>query len=113
KLSLYDDVRKYAPRLPDNCHKITVRHLLTHTSALRDWRNATYLTVYVNYTRIYNQDDALNFIYNQQKLNFQPGYKYSYSNSNYDLLALIVEKVSGQAFIDFASEKLLKPAMMN
>ena len=113
KLSLDDDVRKYVPRLPDYGHKITVRHLLTHTSGLRDWRNVTYLTDYVNYTRVYNQDDALNIICNQQKLNFQPGYKYSYSNSNYDLLALIVEKVSGQPFIDFASEKLLKPAMMN
>src|SRR5690606_21720890 len=106
KLSLDDDVRKYVPRLPDYGHKITVRHLLTHTSGLRDWRNVTYLTDYVNYTRVYNQDDALNIICNQQKLNFQPGYKYSYSNSNYDLLALIVEKVSGQPFIDFASEKL-------
>ncbi|TYR32235.1 beta-lactamase family protein [Sphingobacterium phlebotomi] len=112
KISLDDDVRRYVPRLPDYGKKITVSNLLTHTSGLRDWRNVTYLTDYVNYTRVYNQEDALNIICNQQKLNFEPGYKYSYSNSNYDLLALIVEQVSGQPFIDFATERLLKPAGM-
>jgi len=112
KLSLEDDVHTYVPRLPDYGKPIKIKHLLTHTSGLRDWRNVTYLTEYVNYTREYNQGDALNIICRQEKLNFESGYKYSYSNSNYDLLAAVVEKVTGETFASFATKRLLEPVGM-
>lgn len=113
KLNLDDDVRKYVPKLPDYGKTITIKNLLTHTSGLRDWRNVGYITEIINNRWVYNDGDALNIIYRQQALNFPPNTKYSYSNSNYDLLAFIVSKVSGKSFVEYSTEKLLKPIGMH
>lgn len=112
RLSLDDDVRKHVPELPDYGYVITLRHLLTHTGGLKDWRNITYLTPLSTATRLFNQNMALEVIFSQSSLNFKPGSQYRYSNSGYDLLGTIVERVSGQQFRDFANEKLLQPAGM-
>ncbi len=112
KLGLEDDVRKYIPELPDYGKTITIAQLLTHTSGLRDWRNVGYVTDVVNQHFVYGDGDALNVIFRQRGLNFPSGTKYSYSNSNYDLLALIVERVSGQKFVEFSTKRMLIPIGM-
>jgi CubicO group peptidase (beta-lactamase class C family) len=113
RISLDDDVRKYIPQLPDYGETIRIHHLLTHTSGLKDWRNITYISGWPTGKRLYNQSMALDMICKQKSLNFMPGERYSYSNSGYDLLAVIVEKVSGMKFKDFVGERLLKLAGMN
>ena len=90
QLSLTDDVRKYIPELPDYGHKITVDHLLTHTSGIRDWTGILPLAG--------GNADALTLILRQRGLNFAPGEEWAYSNSGYVLLKEIVARTSGMSF---------------
>lgn len=113
KVKLSDDVRTFVPELPDYGATITVEHLLTHTGGLKDWRNITYLQSHSTATKLFTQDIALDFICRQKSLNFLPGEQYRYSNSGYDLLGTLVERVSGQSFASYVKEKLLDPAGMN
>jgi CubicO group peptidase (beta-lactamase class C family) len=104
RLSLSDDVRKHVPELPDYGHTITLDHLLTHTSGLRDWvplrnwANGSY--------------DAMTMILRQRGLNFVPGEEWSYSNSGYVLLTEIVARTSGMSFSEFARTRLFEPLGM-
>jgi CubicO group peptidase (beta-lactamase class C family) len=104
KLSLTDDVRKHVSELPDYGHKITLDHMLTHTSGLRDWvplrnwANGSY--------------DAMTMILRQRNLNFVPGEEWSYSNSGYVLLTEIVTRTSGMKFSDFVQKRLFDPLGM-
>ena len=112
KLSLQDDIRKYIPQLPDYNHKITVMHLLNHTSGLRDSDDlngliGAGLSDYVSF------NDAYNLIVQQKKLNFIPGSKFDYSNSGYILLAKIVENISDKSFREFMNARVFKPLEMN
>ncbi|HEX2489270.1 MAG TPA: serine hydrolase domain-containing protein [Blastocatellia bacterium] len=104
KLSLSDDVRKYIPQLPDYGHKITVDHLLTHTSGIRDWQPLLNLAG--------GDPDAMTMILRQRELNFAPGEEWSYSNSGYALLPEIVARVSGMPFSEFARKRLFEPLGM-
>src|SRR5215207_11696257 len=92
KLSLDDPVRKYIPELPDYGSPLTIRHLLNHTAGLRDWGAVMTLTGVGRGERVINQDLALDIITHQRALNFKPGSEYSYSNSGYNLAAIIVER---------------------
>jgi len=104
RLSLSDDIRKYIPELPDYGHKITVDHLLTHTSGLRDW---------VGLRQLADGDaDALTMILRQRSLNFAPGEEWGYSNSGYVLLTEIVARTSGMSFFDFTRKRLFEPLGM-
>ncbi|MDQ3277871.1 MAG: serine hydrolase, partial [Bacteroidota bacterium] len=104
KLSLSDDVRKYIPELPDYGEKITINHLLTHTSGIRDWTGILPLTA--------GKDDALTVILRQRGLNFKPGEEWSYSNSGYVLLKEIISRTSGTTFGAFAQKRLFAPLGM-
>jgi CubicO group peptidase (beta-lactamase class C family) len=104
KLSLSDDVHTFFPKLPDYGKKITVDHLLTHTSGIRDWTGMQGLAG--------DNPDAMTLIMRQKKLNFLPGEEWSYSNSGYVLLAEIVGKVSGIPFAQFLSERIFAPLGM-
>ncbi|HZG26448.1 MAG TPA: serine hydrolase domain-containing protein [Chitinophagaceae bacterium] len=104
KLSLSDDVHKYIPGLPDYGHKITIDHLLTHTSGIRDWQPLLNLAG--------GDPDAMTMILRQQGLNFVPGEEWSYSNSGYVLLTDIVAKSSGMPFPEFAQKRLFHPLGM-
>jgi CubicO group peptidase (beta-lactamase class C family) len=104
KLSLADDVRKHIPQLPDYGHKITVDHLLTHTSGIRDWQPLLNLAG--------GDPDAMTMILRQRELNFAPGEEWSYSNSGYVLLPEIVARVSGAPFSEFARKRLFEPLGM-
>jgi CubicO group peptidase (beta-lactamase class C family) len=104
RLSLSDDVRKYVPQLPDYGQKITIDHLLTHTSGIRDWQPLLNLAA--------GDPDAKTMILRQRGLNFKPGEEWSYSNSGYVLLADIVSNVSGISFPEFAMKRLFEPLGM-
>jgi CubicO group peptidase (beta-lactamase class C family) len=111
KLSLDDDIRKYVPEMPDLGHTITLRQLIHHTSGLRDqyglfrlagWRDEDVQTF----------DDVLDFAYRHRRLNFDPGAEYTYCNTSYTLLALTIERVSGQKYRDFVREQIFEPLGM-
>jgi CubicO group peptidase (beta-lactamase class C family) len=112
KLSIDDPVRKYVPELPDYGAPLTIRHLLNHTSGLRDWGTVMSLTGAGRGDRVITQDLALDVITHQRALDFTPGSEYSYSNSGYNLAAIIVERVSKQKFPAFVEERLFKPLGM-
>jgi CubicO group peptidase (beta-lactamase class C family) len=103
-LSLSDDIRKYVPELPDYGHPITVDHLLTHTSGIRDWTGLLPMTE--------EGTDVLKLILRQRGVNFAPGEEWSYSNSGYVLLKEIVARVSGMSFAEFAQKHLFGPLGM-
>ena len=111
KLSLSDDVRKYVPELPDYGHVITIDHLLHHTSGLRDYDGLLYLAGHY-FEDFTTDDDALDIIVAQKALNFEPGSRWSYSNTGFFLLALIVKRVSGQNLADFAKARMFNPLGM-
>jgi CubicO group peptidase (beta-lactamase class C family) len=109
KLNLADDVRKYVPELPAYERPITIRHLLNHTSGLRDWGEIAALAGWPRETRVHTHDDVLDILHHQRALNYPPGDRYSYTNSGYNLLAIIVSRVSGQPFATFTRERLFTP----
>jgi CubicO group peptidase (beta-lactamase class C family) len=113
KLNYEDDVRKYIPELPVYDAPILIRHLLTHTSGLKDWGSIAAVGGWPRTTRVYTNDYALQIICRQKSLNFTPGAEYSYSNSNYTLLVFIVERISGKSIAEFTRERLFEPAGMN
>lgn len=112
RLSPDDDIRKYVPEIPDYGKHITIRHLLHHTSGLRD-----YLTLWAlareNIEDIHTADDALQMITRQKALNFEPGDEYLYSNSGYFLLSVVLERATGQSLRDFADENIFQPLGMS
>jgi CubicO group peptidase (beta-lactamase class C family) len=112
KLKLSDDVRTYVPELPDYGQTITIDHLLSHTSGLRDWGSVMSLAGWPRMTRIYTPADVLDIIVRQKRLNYRPGTEYSYTNSGYNLMALIVERVSGRPLAAFTAERLFEPLGM-
>ena len=111
KLSVNDGVRKYVPELPDYGQKITILHLLNHTSGLRD-----YLVLFemagINIDSVTTDEDALALIARQKALNFTPGSEYLYSNSGFFLLSVIVKRVSGKPLKEFAAENIFAPLGM-
>ena len=108
KLSLDDNIRKYLPALPQFEEPILIRQLLNHTSGLQDWTQILLLT---NKGSDYpfNNDSVLNMMARIKQLNNNPGELYVYTNTNYSLLASIVEKCSGLSFPEFCKSKLFMP----
>jgi CubicO group peptidase (beta-lactamase class C family) len=111
RLSLDDDVRKYLPELHDFGQPITIRHLLHHTSGLRDQWNLLWLAGWRNQDVITEQD-VLNLVWRQEELNFEPGAEHLYSNTGYTLLGLIVKRISGRSLDAFCQERMFKPLGM-
>jgi CubicO group peptidase (beta-lactamase class C family) len=111
KLSINDDVRKYLPELPDYGKKITILHLLNHTSGLRDYLTLMELAG-INTDSVTTDEDALALINRQKALNFAPGSDYLYSNTGFFLLSAIVKRVSGKSLPEFAAENIFRPLEM-
>lgn len=111
KLSLDDDIRKYLPELPDYGKKISVRHLLNHTSGLRDYNRLLSMAGF-NRDDVSTNEQAYALIIRQKGLNFEPGTRHLYSNTGHFLASLIVEKVAGQGLPIFAHERIFKPLGM-
>lgn len=112
RLSLDDDIRKYLPELPDYGQPITIAELLGHTSGLRDWGDIEALAGWPRTERVYDMADVLQITARQRALNFEPGTAWSYTNTGFNLLALIVQRVSGMPFVDFTREHLFAPLGM-
>lgn len=112
KLKLDDDVRTYIPELPDYGHKITLRHMIHHTSGLRDWGSVAALEGWPRNSRVATNDTALKIASRQRALNFRPGDRFLYSNTNYNLLAIVVQRVSGQSLADFSKHRIFEPLGM-
>jgi CubicO group peptidase (beta-lactamase class C family) len=112
RLSLDDDVRRWIPEVPDYGTTITLRHLLNHTSGLRDWGTVMELAGWPRGSRIYTHPYVLEIISRQRKLNFTPGAEYLYSNTGYNLLAMVVARVSGVSFAEFTRRELFAPLGM-
>ncbi len=111
KLSLDDEVRKHVPELPDYGTPVTIRHLLHHTSGIRDYVNLMALGG-LNFEDWTTAADGLAAIMRQKTLDFPPGSEHSYSNSGYFLLSQIVERVSGKTMREFAQERIFGPLGM-
>ena len=112
KLSLDDDVRKYVAELPDFGQRITIRHLIHHTSGLRDQWSLLGLAGWRYSLDLITDDDVLEMMSRQKDLNFPPGEKHVYCNTGYTLLALIVKRVSGRSFREFTSQRIFEPLGM-
>ncbi len=112
ELDLDDDVRDYLPRVPDYGETITIRHLITHTSGLRDWGSVAAISGWGRSERSHRHEHVLEIIERQSEINFPPGTRYSYSNSGYNLLAMLVEEVSGRSLEAFTRDRIFEPLAM-
>jgi len=106
------DSRAYVPELPAYERAITIRHLIHHTSGLRECV-ALWAITGRDMMRMTPHQDVLDLLARQRGLNFAPGEEYGYNNSNYFLLALIVERVSKQALGVFMTERIFAPLGMH
>jgi len=111
KISLDDNIRKYLPEIREYESPITIRHLLHHTSGLRDYLELMYLAG-MRDDDFLTDGEVLDLIARQKELNFKPGDEYLYSNSGYFLLSVIVKRASGQSLRKFAEENIFKPLGM-
>lgn len=111
RLSLDDEVQKYVPELPRFETPITIRHLVHHTSGLRDYGALRELTGW-RLDQPLSKSDVTRLLKRQRGLNFKPGDHHEYNNTNYVLLAMVVERASGQRFRDFAADKIFGPLGM-
>lgn len=111
KLKLDDNIHTYLPDLPDYGHKITIRHLIHHTSGLP---STDILRIFSDRSLEDNwsHDDELDLICSYTTLNFPPGEQYVYSNSGYSLLASIIEKVSQMRYSDYLEKNIFHPLGM-
>jgi CubicO group peptidase (beta-lactamase class C family) len=112
KIGLDDDIRKYLPEMPAYERPVTVRHLLHHTSGLRDYNALLSLAGFRPESDAPTVDEAYEILCRQKKLNDAPGDEYSYTNSGYFLLSRIVERASGKSLNAFAQERIFKPLGM-
>ena len=111
KLSLEDDARKFLPELPDYGQKITIRHLLQHTSGIRDQWQTLGLAGW-RLDDVITQRQILRLLFRQKELNFPPGSQHLYSNGGYTLAAEIVARVSGKGLPEFCDERIFRPLGM-
>lgn len=110
KLSLADEIEKYFPEYPEPGRHITIENLLTHTSGIRNYTELPQFSVVL--AKDVSPDDAIGF-FKDAPLQFQPGHRFSYSNSNYFLLGKIIEKVSGISYQDFMQQQIFQPLQMH
>ena len=104
KLSLDDAVNKYLPNLPTAWQPLTLRQLLTHTSGLKDWESANLLSFRRDYTS--SEFIALLSAY---PLDFTPSERWSYTNTAYPLLGMVIAHVSGQSYEEFVVDRIFRP----
>jgi CubicO group peptidase (beta-lactamase class C family) len=111
KLSLDDDVRKWVPEIPSYGRTVTLRHLLHHTGGLRDYIELMNLQGMVD-EDLSPESDVLEIMARQKAPNFAPGEDYLYCNTGYNLLAIVVEKASGQSLREFSEQRIFAPLGM-
>lgn len=110
KIGMEDDIRKYLPVLPFLGDTIKIKHLVYHTSGLREGFTLTAMSFKPE--EEYSNENVLHYLSRQTGRNFAPGARFEYNNSGYVLLAIIVEKVSRLSFPDFVQQNILDPLGM-
>jgi CubicO group peptidase (beta-lactamase class C family) len=108
RVTLDDPVRRWLPSLPAAVDRVTIRHLLTHTSGLVDYEDV----IPDGTTEQLHDADVLRLLEGENRTYFDPGSSYRYSNSAYALLALIVERASGQPFAEYLRDRIFVPLGM-
>jgi CubicO group peptidase (beta-lactamase class C family) len=112
RISLDDDIRKYIPELPIYKKTITIRHLCSHTSGLKDqWALLTLAGWRMD--DVITSEHVMKIIGKQKELNFETGSQFKYSNTGFTLLTEIVKRVSGKSFSAFAKENIFDPLGMD
>jgi len=112
KVGLDEDIHKYLPELPDYDHKVTVQHLLNHTSGIWEYLNVMSYFAGNSYLDYFTLDYALKMLKQQDKLLFEPGSEWSYCNTNYVLLTQIVFNVTGESFRSWTKKNIFQPLGM-
>jgi CubicO group peptidase (beta-lactamase class C family) len=110
RLNVDDDVREFLPELQPSTPPITIRHLLTHTSGIRDY--GLLMTLAGSGDRV-SSADALRMLARQRGLDFTPGEQFLYSNTGYFLLSQIIERAGGASFPQLAADRIFKPLGMS
>ncbi len=109
KLTIEDEITKFIPDYPTHGKKITIHHLLNHTSGIKSYTS-------MNLSEIAAKDmtptELINYFKNEP-MDFDPGEKWLYNNSGYIILGFIIEKISGQSYEDFIEQNIFKPLAMN
>jgi D-alanyl-D-alanine carboxypeptidase len=108
KLSLDDPVAKYIPNLT-RANEVTIRQLLSHTSGYQDYWPQDYVPPFM--TQPINAEKIMD-LWARKPLDFDPGTKWQYSNTNYVIAGVIAEKVSGKPLLDFLQERMFAPLAM-
>jgi CubicO group peptidase (beta-lactamase class C family) len=111
RLNLDDDVRKHIPEVPEFGKKITIRHLIHHTSGLRE-EFSVHALQGRRFEDAQTQEDFLGWLRDQKDLNFEPGQEYLYCNTGYSLLGLIIRRASGKSVRAYADEQIFRPLGM-
>jgi CubicO group peptidase (beta-lactamase class C family) len=105
KLKTDDLVSKYVPNAPAAWAKITIYHLLTHTSGIPSFTN---FPEYEQFQRQPTTPEKLLAFFRDKPLEFEPGSKWKYSNSGYEVLGYLIEKVTGETYQQFVDENIFK-----
>ena len=112
-LSLDDDIREHVPELPQFDEIVTVRHIITHTSGLREFLNLLSMSGRrLDHGDYIGRDEIIGIIQRQPALQNSPGSEWNYNNTAYALAALIVERISGQTFTEFMNDNVFGPIGM-
>jgi CubicO group peptidase (beta-lactamase class C family) len=120
KLSIEDKIKKYIPELPDCYEPVLIKHLLTHTSGIRDHYDLMDLTGIEEVSsenqnwqnHNYNEENVFGIILKQNELNFEPGTFYQYCNSGFYLAGKIIERISGLSLREFYKRNIFTPLGM-
>jgi CubicO group peptidase (beta-lactamase class C family) len=111
KLSLDNEIQRFIPEIPRYSHPVTIRHLLHHTSGLRDYIDILGWSG-ISDEAVTTDRDALDAIARQKGTNFEPGAEFLYSNSGFFLLSVIVKRAGGESLRDFARKRIFEPLGM-
>ncbi|UVL58538.1 serine hydrolase [Pseudomonas sp. B21-035] len=111
KLSLDDSIRRYVPELGSYADPVTLRHLLHHSGGLPSYEDAAQAQGIAD-TQPLTQAQALALLAAQKQAEFAPGTEFSYSNSGYFMLSLVVERVSGKSIRRFSQQAIFTPLQM-
>jgi CubicO group peptidase (beta-lactamase class C family) len=109
KLGLQDEIAKFLPDYPTRGRRITIEHLLTHTSGIQSYTDMP------EWLPLWRKDftvKELVDLFKDKPMQFEPGSSWAYNNSGYFLLGAIIEKVSGKTYEDFVTERIFKPLGM-
>ena len=109
KIKLDEDIRKYIPYYPAKRWKFTVRQLLSHTAGIRNYKSTG---EFESKEFFESTKETINYLA-KDSLEFEPGTKYLYTTLSYNLLAAIIENVSGIPFPQYLKNNIFLPAEMN